>query len=105
MATTTHTQSNQQNTNQDATGMGSTVRDASEKFRERASDLTDSARAKEMMDQATDIATDFLNRASTFMQGDSGKVIGLVAAVAAVGFLGYYLGRSSVTNRASIENY
>ncbi len=76
----------------------SPLREASDKFRETADRVSSEAgpRVREMMDQASDMAGDFYERASSWLQEGNNRNIGLFALVAAAGLLGFFIGRSSV---------
>jgi hypothetical protein len=60
--------------------------------------------ASEMMDQAGKVADDLYHKAGKYLQGDTGKVVGVVAAIAVVGLFGYFLGRQS-SSGSPLENY
>ncbi|MCM2321886.1 MAG: hypothetical protein NDJ90_01345 [Oligoflexia bacterium] len=67
----------------------SSIRDASERFaREAKSD------AKDMINDASEAASEFYDRASLWVQDNYGKSIAIVATLAAVGMFGYVLGRN-----------
>jgi hypothetical protein len=50
---------------------------------------------REAFDEVSEMASEFYSRASHWLEGNYGKAVGAVAVLAAVGFLGFYLGKSS----------
>ena len=68
------------------------LRNVADNVRDAASRFTDSG-AKEIMDDASNMAEEFYDRASSFVTEN--KTAGLVVGAVAVGAIGFFLGRSS----------
>jgi ElaB/YqjD/DUF883 family membrane-anchored ribosome-binding protein len=69
-----------------------TMRDA-KNMGEKAMDDT-SPRIRETIDQFTDVASDIMNRANTWMKQGNNRNYSYVAMAAAVGVAGFMIGRS-----------
>ncbi len=92
MANSIHGDSNKESMN----GIHSTgIQDESISSSSRFNSSEFSERARDAFDEASEMATEFYNRASHWLEGNYGKAVGAVAVLAAVGFLGFYLGKSS----------
>jgi hypothetical protein len=73
------------------------IRDEVSNARLRTAHMKDqvSDKTRDTFEEASEMATEFYNRASHWLEGNYGKAVGAVAVIAAVGFLGFYLGKSS----------
>lgn len=69
------------------------IREASERFAREAREQT--GQVSEMMGGAREKAGEFYDQASTWVSENYGKSIAAVAVLAAVGVLGYMIGRGS----------
>ncbi|MCM2278743.1 MAG: hypothetical protein NDJ89_11770 [Oligoflexia bacterium] len=68
----------------------SSIRDASERFAREAK-----SEAKDVLQDATEAASEFYDRTSTWVQANYGKSLAIAGVLAAVGVFGYVLGRNS----------
>jgi hypothetical protein len=75
------------NTNRDEV---SSARLRTAQMKDKVSDKT-----RDKFEEASEMATEYYNRASHWLEGNYGKAVGAVAVITAVGFLGFYLGKSS----------
>ncbi len=55
-------------------------------------------KATDIADQASDVASEFYENATTWLNSNYGRVITGVAIVSAIGVFGYFLGRKSSSN-------
>jgi hypothetical protein len=53
------------------------------------------SQAAGIADEATDMASEFYNNASTWLNSNTGRVVAGVAIVSAVGVFGYFIGRNA----------
>jgi hypothetical protein len=60
--------------------------------------------AREMMNRATESATEFYDQAQGWMR-DNSRMLYMIGGFAAVGIVGYILGRSFMNRSSEIENY
>jgi hypothetical protein len=88
-----------------------TARDSMRNVRESADRMTGSMAdrmnaedAREMMNRATESATEFYDQAQGWMR-DNSRMLYMIGGFAAVGIVGYILGRSFMNRSSEIENY
>ena len=87
--------------------LSSTVHDAANRFAQQVN----KPEAQEKVDQIREAAqgassaiNDFLDDASTWLKGNGGTTAAVVAAAAAVGLIGYYIGRNSRPELGDIQD-
>jgi hypothetical protein len=69
-----------------------------------SSDVRENAR--EVMDEAAQMASEFYGRIGGWLNTSPGKTVGVISLVAAVGLVGFYLGRNSMSSSSpDIKTY
>ena len=79
--------------------MRDTVRDAKQMGEKALDDA--SPRVRETIDQFSEVASDLVNRANTWMKQGNNRNYSFVALAAAVGVAGFFIGRSLSSNSSS----
>jgi hypothetical protein len=80
------------------------VRESADRMTSTMADRMNAEDAREMMNRATESATEFYDQAQGWMR-DNSRMLYMIGGFAAVGIVGYILGRSFMNRSSEIENY